>query len=66
VVHFDSQTLPKTFEQKIALSDDLDKVFLRSDPSDIHIRKEMLLDERKLQKIADSLYNQLVKIGARP
>jgi inositol-1,3,4-trisphosphate 5/6-kinase/inositol-tetrakisphosphate 1-kinase len=62
VVHFDSQTLPKKFEQKIELSDDLDRVFLRSDPSNIHIKKESLLDERKLQKIADSLHCQLVSL----
>lgn len=44
------------------LSDDLDKVFLRSDPGDIHIHKEALLDNDKLQKIADSLHRQLVII----
>ncbi|KAI8368519.1 inositol-tetrakisphosphate 1-kinase [Blakeslea trispora] len=59
VVHFDSQTLPKHFETKNELSDDLDKVFLRTDPDDIHLYKETLLDEDKLQKIADSLYHQL-------
>ncbi|KAI8091036.1 inositol-tetrakisphosphate 1-kinase [Gilbertella persicaria] len=59
VVHFDSQTLPKKFETNVELSDDLDKVFLRTDPTDIHIYKESLLDGNKLQKIADSLYRQL-------
>lgn len=62
MVHFDSQTLPKKFEQKIELSDDLDKVFLRSDPCNIHLKKEALLDEYKLQKIADSLHYQLVNM----
>lgn len=60
VVHFDSQTLPKSFETSVALSDDLDKVFLRSDPNDIHLHKEALIDNDKLQKIADSLHRQLV------
>ncbi|CEP15509.1 hypothetical protein [Parasitella parasitica] len=59
VVHFDSQTLPKSFETKIELSHDLDKVFLRSDPTEIHLYKESLLDDSKLQKIADSLHRQL-------
>ncbi|CAO3608587.1 unnamed protein product [Mucor hiemalis] len=59
VVHFDSQTLPKSFETEIELSDNLDKVFLRSDPTDIHIHKEALLDNARLQKIADSLHCQL-------
>lgn len=62
VVHFDSQTLPKSFETEIELSDNLDKVFLRSDPTDIHIHKEALLDNARLQKIADSLHCQLVNI----
>lgn len=62
VVHFDSQTLPKSFETEIELSDDLDKVFLRSDPNDIHIHKEALLDNARLQKIADSLHRQLVNL----
>ncbi|KAI8642091.1 inositol-tetrakisphosphate 1-kinase [Parasitella parasitica] len=56
VVHFDSQTLPKSFETKIELSHDLDKVFLRSDPNEIHLYKESLLDDSKLQKIADCLH----------
>lgn len=61
VVHFDSQTLPKSFETNVTLSDDLDKVFLVSDPSHIHKHKEALMDNNKLQKIADSLHRQLVK-----
>lgn len=61
VVHFDSQTLPKSFETKIELSHDLDRVFLRSDPTDIHLYKESVLDTSRLQKIADSLRRQLVK-----
>lgn len=60
VVHFDSQTLPKSFETKVELANDLDRVFLRSDPSEIHLHKEALLDTQKLQRIADSLYKQLV------
>ncbi|KAI8349466.1 inositol-tetrakisphosphate 1-kinase [Choanephora cucurbitarum] len=59
VVHFDSQTLPKHFETKNELSDGLDRVFLRSDPEDIHLHKEALLDMDRLQMIADSLYHQL-------
>ncbi|KAG1039364.1 hypothetical protein G6F43_012518 [Rhizopus delemar] len=59
VVHFDSQTLPKSFETEIELSDDLDKVFLKKDPSHIHIQKEALLDYNRLQQIANSLYCQL-------
>ncbi|GAN07410.1 inositol-tetrakisphosphate 1-kinase [Mucor ambiguus] len=59
VVHFDSQTLPKSFETKIELSHDLDRVFLRSDPTDIHLYKESVLDTSRLQKIADSLHRQL-------
>lgn len=63
VVHFDSQTLPKSFETKVELSHDLDRVFLRSDPTDIHLYKESVLDTSRLQKIADSLHCQLVKEG---
>ncbi|KAG1106285.1 hypothetical protein G6F42_016811 [Rhizopus arrhizus] len=59
VVHFDSQTLPKSFETKIELSHDLDRVFLRSDPTEIHLYKESVLDTSRLQKIADSLRRQL-------
>lgn len=62
VVHFDSQMLPKSFETNVTLSDDLDKVFLRLDPDDIHIHKEAFLNNDKLQKIADSLHRQLVII----
>ncbi|KAI7899899.1 inositol-tetrakisphosphate 1-kinase [Cokeromyces recurvatus] len=59
VVHFDSQTLPKSFETEIELSDELDKVFLRSDPNNVHGYKESILDNNRLQKIADSLQLQL-------
>lgn len=54
--------LPKSFETKITLSDDLDKVFLRLDPDDIHLHKEAFLNNDKLQQIADSLHRQLVFI----
>jgi inositol-1,3,4-trisphosphate 5/6-kinase/inositol-tetrakisphosphate 1-kinase len=60
VVHFDSQTLPKSFETKIELSDDLDKIFLRTNPGDILVQKESLLDNDRLKQIADGLYRQLV------
>ncbi|KAI9481559.1 MAG: inositol-tetrakisphosphate 1-kinase [Benjaminiella poitrasii] len=59
VVHFDSQTLPKSFETEIELSDELDKIFLRSDPTNIHGYKESILDNNRLQMIADSLHHQL-------
>ncbi|KAI7888770.1 inositol-tetrakisphosphate 1-kinase [Mucor mucedo] len=59
VVHFDSQMLPKSFETQVTLSDDLDKIFLRLDPEDIHIHKEAFLNNDKLQQIADSLHRQL-------
>ncbi|CAO3698038.1 unnamed protein product [Rhizopus stolonifer] len=59
VVYFDSQTLPKSFETKAQLSDDLDKVFLKKSPGNVLIQKESLLDYNKLKRIADSLYRQL-------
>ncbi|KAI8880917.1 hypothetical protein K501DRAFT_190174 [Backusella circina FSU 941] len=59
VVHFDSQILPKSFETEIELSNDLDRVFLRSDPSDIHLEKEAILSTVLLQRIAESLHKQL-------
>jgi inositol-1,3,4-trisphosphate 5/6-kinase/inositol-tetrakisphosphate 1-kinase len=61
VVHFDSQILPKSFETEIQLANDLDRVFLRSDPNDIHLQKETILKESLLQRIAESLHKQLVK-----
>ncbi|KAI9243691.1 inositol-tetrakisphosphate 1-kinase [Sporodiniella umbellata] len=59
VVHFDSQTLPKSFETTTQLSDDLDKVFLNQSPGNILTQKESSLDYKKLKQIADSLYRQL-------
>ncbi|KAI8981895.1 inositol-tetrakisphosphate 1-kinase [Mycotypha africana] len=59
VVHFDSQTLPKSFETDIELSDELDKVFVREDPGAIHDHKKAVLDNHRLQRIADSLHQQL-------
>ncbi|KAI8980978.1 inositol-tetrakisphosphate 1-kinase [Pilobolus umbonatus] len=58
IVYFDSQRIPKSFED-IEATEDIDRIFLRSDPGGIHGHKEALLDKGKLQAIANSLYNQL-------
>ncbi|KAI9006240.1 inositol-tetrakisphosphate 1-kinase [Phycomyces nitens] len=58
VFDFDSQKLPKVFGDSSKLLNGLDKVISLSDPKDIEIRKDEIIDYDRLEKITEVLRNQ--------